>query len=164
MAEPGRSHRKGPPARWAPVLCHDRFVCSLGRANMDALRSNLADGIRKHGFRKWYERQLISSHGYLVLTFLCAIGVFAGAEVYDRTGPASERLFDVASMLMCAAFGAWALRRYLFLLMQAEHTANQAVCPQCDAYARLELTVEQPAGDEVQVCCRRCKHRWSILP
>lgn len=131
---------------------------------MEVLRSDLANGIRKHGFRKWYERQLISSHGYLVLTFLCAIGVFAGAEVYDSNGSAAERLLDLASMLMCAVFGAWALRRYLYLLMQAEHTANQAVCPQCNAYAKLELTAEQPVMDGVQVCCRRCQHRWSILP
>ena len=35
----------------------------------------LADGIRKHGFRKWYERELLQSHAHLVLTFLCAMGI-----------------------------------------------------------------------------------------
>ena len=40
----------------------------------------LAEGIRKHGFRKWYERELLQSHAHLVLTFLCAIGLFAAFE------------------------------------------------------------------------------------
>lgn len=127
-------------------------------------RTELADGIRKHGFRKWYERELISSHAHLVLTFLCAVGLFTAFELYDRHGPMGDRLLDIVSVLLCAAVGLWALRRYLFLLMHAEHTANQAVCPKCAAYARLELAAEQPVGDEVQVCCRGCRHRWSILP
>jgi hypothetical protein len=37
----------------------------------------LADGIRKHGFRKWYERELLQSHAHLVLTFLSVLGLFA---------------------------------------------------------------------------------------
>jgi hypothetical protein len=34
----------------------------------------LAEGIRRHGFRKWYERELLQSHAHLVLCFLCVIG------------------------------------------------------------------------------------------
>jgi hypothetical protein len=32
----------------------------------------LAAGIRKHGFRKWYERELLQSHAHMALTFICA--------------------------------------------------------------------------------------------
>jgi hypothetical protein len=34
----------------------------------------LVDGIRKLGFRKWYERELTRSHLRLVLVLLCASG------------------------------------------------------------------------------------------
>ena len=34
-----------------------------------------ADGIRKLGFRRWYERQLIESHAYFLTCFLCMIKV-----------------------------------------------------------------------------------------
>jgi hypothetical protein len=27
----------------------------------------LAEGIRKHGFRKWYERELLQSHAHMLL-------------------------------------------------------------------------------------------------
>jgi hypothetical protein len=130
---------------------------------MAGWRTELADGIRRHGFRKWYERELITSHAHLVLTLVCGFGLLMVFDAYDRNGPASERLNDALSVLLCAAVGVWALRRYLFLLMHAERTANQAICPKCEAYARLELTPEQPVVDEVQVCCRGCHHRWSIM-
>jgi hypothetical protein len=32
-----------------------------------------ADDIRKLGFRRWYERQLLESHACLVTCFLCTI-------------------------------------------------------------------------------------------
>ena len=44
----------------------------------------LAEGIRKHGFRKWYERELLQSHAHLLLTFLCMIGLFAAFEALGR--------------------------------------------------------------------------------
>ena len=44
----------------------------------DSMR--LRDGIRRHGFRKWYKRELLQSHAHLALTFLCAIGLFAAFE------------------------------------------------------------------------------------
>ena len=43
-------------------------------------RMRLAEGIRKHGFRKWYERELMQSHAHLALTFICMVGVFAAFE------------------------------------------------------------------------------------
>lgn len=131
---------------------------------MSMWRVGLADGIRTLGFRKWYERELTASHAHLALTFVSALGLFMAFELYDRSSPMADRLRDAFSVLLCAAVGMWSLRRYLFLLMHAEHTANQAICPKCEAYGRLELTAEQPVESEVQVCCRACRHRWSILP
>ncbi len=123
---------------------------------------SLADGIRKLGFRKWYERELIASHAHLVLTFLCAIGLFAAFEVYSRAAPLSDQLTNVVAVLVCAGVGVWALRRYLYLLMHAEAVANQAVCPHCDAYAKFGLVKDDVAQGAVRVRCRRCDHEWPI--
>ncbi|MBA3589986.1 hypothetical protein [Methylibium sp.] len=130
---------------------------------MGMWRFGLADGIRKLGFRKWYERELTLGHAHLALTLVSCLGLLMALELYDRNSPMAERLSDALSLLLCAGVGLWSLRRYLFLLMHAEATANQAICPECEAYGRLEVTVEQPVEDEVLVCCRRCRHRWSIL-
>ena len=122
----------------------------------------LAEGIRKHGFRKWYERELLQSHAHLVLTFLCAIGLFATFEIYDRHEPLAEQLGDVAAVLLCTVTGIWALRRYLYLLNHAEATANQAECPHCKAYARFDLMADNRVANQVEVRCRKCEHRWPI--
>ncbi len=122
----------------------------------------LADGIRKHGFRKWYERELLQSHAHLVLTFLCAIGLFAAFEALGRFRSLSDQLTDVVAILICAAIGIWALRRYLRLLTHAEFTAHQADCPQCKAYGRFKLESENARDGTVQVCCNKCQHRWTI--
>jgi len=123
----------------------------------------LADGIRRVGFRKWYERELMQSHLQLVLTFLCAVGIFAAFEAFDRTAPLVDRLVDVVAVVVCSAVGAWALHRYLYLLNHAEAVANQADCPQCSAYARFTIVHEDSAASAVEVQCRKCEHRWSIL-
>ena len=122
----------------------------------------LAEGIRKHGFRKWYERELLQSHAHLVLTFFCAIGLFAAFEALGRFRSISDQLTDIVAILVCTAIGIWALRRYLHLLMHAEVTANQADCPACKAYGRFKLASEDDADGSVQVCCNKCQHRWTI--
>jgi ABC-type nickel/cobalt efflux system permease component RcnA len=122
----------------------------------------LADGLRKHGFRRWYERQLLRSHAHLALAFLCLIGVFAAIEASLRFHSLADQLTDVAGLLVSTGGGLWALRRYLFLLTQAEATANQADCPACGTYGRLELVRHDAGSDSVHVRCRACGHGWRI--
>lgn len=122
----------------------------------------LAEGIRRHGFRKWYERELLQSHAHLALTFLCMIGIVAGFESMTRGASWSERLADLVTVLLSAGAGLWALRRYLYLLNHAEAAAHQADCPQCETYGRLELLQSDASGEEVQVRCRKCGHVWHI--
>ena len=124
--------------------------------------SDLASGIRRHGFRKWYERQLLASHGHLVLTFLCVIGVFAAFEVFDRRASTADQLTNVVAILLSALIGIWAMRRYLFLLMHAETVANQATCPVCQTYGRLDVADEPREAEPLTVRCRKCSHRWKI--
>ena len=124
----------------------------------------LLEGIRKHGFRKWYERELIASHAYLVLLFFCAIGLLASFSVYSRSAPWVDRALDAAGIGLCAAVGMWSLRRYLHLLTHAEQVASQAVCSQCKTYGRLAIAAGQSrGGDSTLVRCRKCEHEWAIV-
>ncbi len=122
----------------------------------------LADGIRKHGFRKWYERQLLQSHAHLALTFVCLVGVFAAFEALTRFRSWTDQATDLIAILLCAAAGLWALRRYLYLLSSAEATAHQADCARCQAYGRLQLLQASPDGERARVRCRGCGHEWEI--
>jgi ABC-type nickel/cobalt efflux system permease component RcnA len=122
----------------------------------------LADGIRKHGFRKWYERELLQSHAHLVLTFLCTIGIFAAIEAGGLFRSQQNQLLNIVAVVVCTGIGIWAMRRYLRLLSNAEVAAHQADCPQCKAYGRLEVVRASDDGDVVQVRCRKCGHGWSI--
>lgn len=120
----------------------------------------LADGIRKLGFRKWYERELLQSHGHMALTLLCTIGIMGALEASSGSRSQGDRISDMLTMLLCAGAGLWSLRRYLYLLAHAEAIANQADCPQCGTYARLRLVGTD--GSRVRVGCRQCSHEWLI--
>jgi predicted Zn finger-like uncharacterized protein len=122
----------------------------------------LAEGIRRHGFRKWYERELLQSHAHLALTFLCLVGVFAAFEALTRFRSFADQAVDLTTLLLTAGVGLWALRRYLFLLGHAEAAAHQAECSQCQAYGRLDLLQSDASGESVQVRCRGCGHVWRI--
>jgi hypothetical protein len=122
----------------------------------------LAEGIRRHGFRKWYERQLLRSHGHLVFTFLCLVGVFASLETMRGTQGLGERAEGLLAAVLCGGAGLWALRSYLRLLSVAELAAHQAECPQCKAYGRLDLVESDATGERVTVRCRGCGHGWRI--
>ncbi len=122
----------------------------------------LPDGLRKHGFRKWYERELIQSHIHLVLTLACTLGLLGAAEVFSTSAPLPVVLGNVLAVVVCAGIGLWALRRYLYLLMHAEETANQAVCPACGTYGRIQLVAEEQAERRITVRCRGCGQQWPM--
>ena len=128
---------------------------------------DIPQSIQRLGFRKWYERQLLTGHSHLVLVVLCAVAVAGALEAYS-TQPDSSRLQMLASVGAAAAIGVWSLRRYLFLLTRAEFIANQAVCAACKTYGRWAIEshavaderAEQPP--QMRVCCRKCQARWLI--
>ena len=122
----------------------------------------LATGIRKHGFRKWYERELLQSHAHLLLTFFCMIGLFAAFEALGSNRAWSDQAVNLVSIALCIVIGLWALRRYMYFLSHAEAAANQADCPQCKAYGSFTLEGEDVAQGTVTVCCRKCRQRWTI--
>jgi len=131
----------------------------------------LADGLRRHSFETWYERELLQSHAHLALTFICAVGVLA---VFEPGAGGLRSLADqaqsLATLVVCCGVGIWSLRRYLYLLSHAEATAHQADCPACGTYARFKLVTDRPppddaedAGVAVVVCCKRCDRHWTIV-
>jgi hypothetical protein len=130
-------------------------------ATRNYLNHRLSDGVRRNGFRKWYERELLSSHAHMLLALLATIALMASMEAFSG-GSLSEKLLNVAFVLASGAIGLWALRRYLYLLMHAEEVANQAVCAACDEYGRFDVAGEDRRTGDVTVCCRKCKHEWTI--
>jgi len=123
------------------------------------MNGRLFESVKRNGFRKWYERQLLSSHAHMVLAFLSMIALVASIEA-QRHAQGLAELVDVLFVVVCAAIGVWALRRYLFLLMRAEETANQASCPDCGDYGRFRPLCERT--NEMDVLCRKCSRQWVI--
>lgn len=126
------------------------------------LPPRLAAGVRRLGFRKWYERELLASHAHLLLTLLSVIALLASLEMLDGASP-GEKLLDALLALVSAAVALWALRRYLYLLMRAEDLANQATCAQCDAYGKLLVLGEDRPARLTRVQCKRCDNAWDIV-
>lgn len=122
----------------------------------------LAAGIRKHGFRKWYERELMRSHAHMVLLLACSIGLLAAFEAASKFRDWADQLIDILAIAVCGAAGLWSLRRYLYLLMHAEAVAHQADCPSCGTYARFRLVRADAQDENPSVCCRNCSHEWTI--
>lgn len=130
----------------------------------------LAEGIRKHGFKKWYERELLRSHAHLSAVIICTLGLMMALEAMTRFRSTADQLLDLFAVALCAGAGLWALRRYLYLLMRAEAIAHQADCPRCKAYGRLDLVgpagsggpPSGPSSAGVAVRCRACAHEWHI--
>ena len=127
----------------------------------------LDDAIRRHGFRRWYERQLYESHAYLVTGFLALIMMAIALEVIDFRRAWSSVL---ALILVGGGGGAlciFAWRQYTRLLAEANYVAEQATCPDCGVYARFALEsseehAEAVAGCVLHVRCRACGKRWRI--
>jgi ABC-type nickel/cobalt efflux system permease component RcnA len=124
--------------------------------------NSLAARIDRLGFRKWYERELLSGHAHMVLCILSVVALLASMEAFLSASP-SARLMNVLFVLLTAAIGLWALRRYLFLMMRAEVVANQANCPDCGEYGRFGVVCDDDAHHETQVCCRKCTRKWVIV-
>ena len=89
----------------------------------------------QNGFRKWYERELLSSHAHMVLEFAGHRGT-AGQlrSLRRRHGERSSWMWPLS---WCVPPSACGTRRYLYLLMHAELVANQASCPNAPEYGPL---------------------------
>lgn len=130
--------------------------------------------MRKLGFRKWYERQLIEGHLYLTTCFLGIIAVASSLELFGgRQGPGGLVL-----ALAVGLGGVWVSlfcwERYKRIMLVAEHIGDHAHCPVCNAYAKFSVVdagkalYEEPANIEdpkevwLKVSCRKCGEEWTI--
>lgn len=125
------------------------------------MENRLVESVKRIGFRKWYERQLLSSHAHMVLAFLSAIGIVGSMEAFEGAG-GDGQFVNAMFVVACTFIAVWALRRYLFLLMRAEQAANQASCPRCGDYGRFRVVGQRPRLQEVDVSCRKCARDWTI--
>lgn len=126
---------------------------------------DLAEGIQRLGFRRWYERQLIESHVYFVTAFLSLIVVVAGLEGYNATAQASTRLLMVGLVTGGVVLCAWAFRRYQYMLRRAVWAAEHSTCGKCTTYGALEVVrcpTEGASVPALTVRCRKCAHEWQF--
>jgi hypothetical protein len=133
-----------------------------------------AEGIEKFGFRRWYERQLIEGHVYLVTCVLSLIAIAVCLEQIDWRAPAGRTVFLVSVLIAGGVLCVASLRRYHFLLLRAESLGEQSSCAQCRTYGVLKVlragededrTEGSPAEADVawiRVRCQRCGHEWRM--
>ena len=128
---------------------------------------SLPVAIGAHGFRRWYERQLVESFAYLTTGVLSLIMMAITVEMLEfRSTPAglvALVAIGTAGGLLCL----YAWRRFHQLLFRAEYLAERAVCGNCGAYGRFTLlssceAPDTPAGCALDVHCRACGNEWTM--
>lgn len=118
-----------------------------------------ARSISRLGFRKWYERRLIEGHAWLVTALLCAIVISVSLELLSFRQPLLAWLGN-AGVVFVAGLIAWhGVRRFLFILREAEHLGSQSTCKSCRKYAAFTVIEESP---RMSVRCRKCGHEWTF--
>ena len=130
-----------------------------------------AAGIRKLGFERWFGRELLESHVYLVTLFLSLILIMA---LFEQLGSRAglERALIYAGIIGGGAIGIVSLNRYTALLFRALRLAGQSTCKGCGAYARfgvldsargpVEDAEDDREGPWLKVKCRTCGHEWTM--
>jgi len=138
---------------------------------------DIVKGVRKLGFRKWYERQLIEAHAWLITGFLALILAAALFEVRNDLSGAPQRLLLMVAAVGSAAGCILAWLRYHRTLEATELAAELAVCPHCGTYGRLAVVRSILQSDEavaanplledlphLRVRCRQCAGEWQLEP
>ncbi len=128
---------------------------------------SVATRIRKLGFRRWYERQLVEAHAGLVTAFLAVIVIAVCLDQFHwREGgvkPLAMLLLIIAGIGVCYK----TVTGYFRTLFRAEHFAAQAVCDACKTYGVLAVQDCATPGaadrdDWLKVRCKKCGHGWTI--
>ena len=118
-----------------------------------------ARSIEKLGFKRWYERQLLESHAWLVTCILSALAICA---VLELVGLRVSNLASIVTLALVYAAGVlcWhSLQRYRAIMSVAERLSEQSTCKSCRAYAAFDLTAEHPLSAR----CRKCGNEWRLI-
>jgi hypothetical protein len=134
--------------------------------------------IRRIGFKRWYERQLVEGHGWLVTVFLALIAVASCIEAvsFEDGVPRAILMSAFAAGAVVLCIHGW--RRYLVTMTRAEALGEQSHCPFCRAYGKFQIETsgmqrQRVAGDAearyqplggawMRVRCRKCNRDWTI--
>ena len=130
---------------------------------------SVAENIRKLGFRRWHERQLIEAHASLVTAFLCVIVIAVCLDQLHWRDAGFKPLILLALVVAGIVLCFKTVTFYFKMLFRAEHYAEQAVCGGCKVYGAIEV-LASPAfnsrtadvGDGLNVRCKKCGHGWTI--
>jgi hypothetical protein len=119
-----------------------------------------ARAIAKLGFRKWYERQLIEAHAWLVTALLVAIVIAVALEGVSFRKPLLQ-VVPIVGLLFVGGLICWhAVRRFHVLLAQANRLAEDSTCAGCGAYGRFDVT--ESFAERMRVRCRKCGNEWML--
>ncbi|MEO8186249.1 MAG: hypothetical protein ABI580_02665 [Burkholderiaceae bacterium] len=127
--------------------------------------------IERHGFRRWYERQLIESHAYLALGFVALILLLSGLELLSDAEAGVRYIVLIAAaaggMLLVVAW-----RRFGVLLTRAERFGEAATCPQCKAWGNFKVIAQESSNANdppeagrphwLSVRCTQCEATWKL--
>jgi hypothetical protein len=136
-------------------------------------RMEIGEQIRRRGFRRWYERQLVESHAYLLTAFLALILLLAGFETMGALRGSPLYYFAIVGVSGAAGVLMWvAWKRFTVLLARAELFANSAACPRCQAWGAFEVLAAEATGADdppeagrphwLRVRCRKCSEQWRV--
>ena len=115
-----------------------------------------ARSIEKMGFKRWYERQLIESHAWLITSSLCALAICAVLELHGFRVTSLASVLALAFVYAAGVTGWHGLKRYRAIMGEAERLSEQSTCRSCKAYAAFELVRETPLSAR----CRNCGNEW----
>ncbi len=128
--------------------------------------------IERHGFRRWYERQLIESFAYLTLGFIALILLLSGMEVLGHADSRTRYLFALTAAAAGGVLMLMAWLRFKALFARAEHFAEAATCPQCKAWGKFKVLAQESSRDEdppeagrphwLRVRCTQCEAGWRL--
>jgi hypothetical protein len=117
-------------------------------------------GISRLGFKRWYERQLIEGHAWLISCVLCLLAAAACLEELSFRGPLPQALALGAAVFVAGAVGIYGWSRYRTIMEAVERIAERSTCESCRAYAAFRLIGAE--GGALRVRCRKCAHEWRI--
>jgi hypothetical protein len=148
-----------------------------------------AKKLKQMGFKKWYERQLIDGHIYLVLALFCVVLVACGFELVSLKDR-NLGILGNGALIFIAALVAWqSMIRYQRIMLEAEYIGGHAECSNCGRYGfkwpvdefpqavrrASESNQEEPSRylgslfsrderevEQISAFCGRCQHRWRI--
>ena len=128
--------------------------------------------IERHGFRRWYERQLIESHAYLALGFVALILLLSGMELLSDAQAGIGYLIVLSTAAAGGMLVVVAWRRLGVLLARAEHFGEAATCPQCKAWGKFKVLAQESSGLDdppeagrphwLRVRCTQCETIWKL--